>query len=112
MNLTEIKKMISGVDYSIIESVYIKIGLKSMIDFLTEATRHDSYYQSVYNKLLDLAHRELDVPEDKLERGLTVGGMLRLSELGLINKSNNIDYNDSIFIIEKLLVEPLELLRY
>lgn len=110
MNLTEIRKMIGGVDYSVIESVYLKIGLKSMIDCFTEVTQHESYYQSVYNKLFDLARKEFDeVPPDRLENKLTVSSMLRLSELGLTNKSEHIDFNDSIYIIEKLLIEPLEL---
>ena len=116
MNLADIRKMMNGADYTVVENVYMKIGVKSLFDHLSEITEdsHDSnYYKSVYNELIALVHKEFgEVSDNALESRLTVGNMMRMSNTALMNKSENLNETDALFIIEKLLVEPLNYFRH
>lgn len=118
MNLADIRKMMNSADYSVVENIYMKIGVKSLFDHLCDITKdkdsyQSDYYQAVYEELIALVRKEFgEVSDAALESRLTIGNMIRLSNMALTNKSEHINDTEAFFIIEKLLVEPLNFFRH
>lgn len=112
IELSNFKKMINSPDFSIISNVYFKISLKAFKECFTNITRFDKYFDKVYKSLLDIAAEQFDeVPKNELEEHLNVGIMIWIAERILRHENtSNCNEDTALFIIEKLLAEPLAIL--
>ena len=112
MNLTGFKIMLDSPDFSAIKNVYFKISLKAFKECFTNITRFSKYFDEVYKSLLDIADEEFkESSREWLEENLTVGAMIWIAEtIFLKNNKCGFDEETALFIIEKLLAEPLDIL--
>lgn len=105
-DLKSLQEMIDRPDYSAIRNVYLQINLRSFMDYFISLTNRAGYYETIFSELVKISQEVFASSScQKLTEHLTLGAMLFAAETFIKQKPN--DSNKAIFIIEKVLMEPL-----
>lgn len=98
-----LREILDKPDCKAVANTYLNIKAAAFIEYFKALTNRREYYDEVFSTLVELSKEFfVNLSEPELREALTVCNLLFCSEQLLMNNANK-----SLYIIEKVLIEPL-----
>lgn len=102
--LGSLREILDKPDCKAVANTYLNIKAAAFIEYFKALTNRREYYDEVFSTLVELSKEFfVNLSEPELREALTVCNLLFCSEQLLMNNNAN----KSLYIIEKVLIEPL-----